>query len=65
MLYKFHTSSKNTWEAMFKAISQAQKSVYLEMYIFENDMPEYDFKGQPKSTTRRHNQIIDEMSVIS
>lgn len=28
---------------MFEAISNAQKSVYLEMYIFQNDMKEFDF----------------------
>ena len=28
---------------MFAAISNAKKSVYLEMYIFQNDMGEFDF----------------------
>ncbi len=28
---------------MFEAISNAQKSIYLEMYIFQDDMEEFDF----------------------
>ncbi len=28
---------------MFEAIANAQKSIYLEMYIFQNDMEEFDF----------------------
>jgi len=28
---------------MFRAVSEARKSIYLEMYIFDNEMEEYDF----------------------
>lgn len=43
MRYKFFTNSERTWHAMFEAISNAEKSIYLEMYIFANDMIQYDF----------------------
>jgi len=43
MYYKFFTNSQKSWQAMFEAISIAQKSIYLEMYIFQNDMKEFDF----------------------
>lgn len=43
MNYKFFTNSEKTWKAMFGAISSAKKSVYLEMYIFQPNMTEFDF----------------------
>src|SRR3989344_64606 len=43
MRYKFFTSSEKTWKAMFEAITNAHESVYLEMYIFNSDMRQYDF----------------------
>ena len=43
MRYKFFTSSLRSWQAMWDAIKEAQESVYLEMYIFKDDMPPFDF----------------------
>jgi len=43
MLYKFFTNSQQAWQAMFDSISKAQKSIYLEMYIFIDDMQEFNF----------------------
>ena len=43
MNYKFFTNSEKAWKAMFEAILNAKKSIYLEMYIFQNDMKEFDF----------------------
>jgi cardiolipin synthase len=43
MLYKFFTNSERAWRAMFEAIKNAEESVYLEMYIFADDMVQYDF----------------------
>ena len=43
MRYKFFTNSKESWHAMFEAISIAQKSIYFEMYIFQDDMTDFDF----------------------
>lgn len=43
MRYKFFTNSEKTWQAMFQAIQNAKESVYLEMYIFNDDMHQYDF----------------------
>ena len=43
MRYQFFTNSQKSWEAMFKAISLAQNSIYFEMYIFQDDMTDFDF----------------------
>ncbi|MEK7572700.1 MAG: phosphatidylserine/phosphatidylglycerophosphate/cardiolipin synthase family protein [Patescibacteria group bacterium] len=43
MRYKFFASSQKSWEAMFAAILFAQKSIYLEMYIFQDDMIDFNF----------------------
>ncbi len=43
MRYRFFTNSERAWRAMFEAIQEAKESVYLEMYIFTNDMVQYDF----------------------
>lgn len=37
MKYKLYTTSQKAWDGMFKAMSNAQKSIYLEMYILLND----------------------------
>ncbi|MSU44856.1 phosphatidylserine/phosphatidylglycerophosphate/cardiolipin synthase family protein [Candidatus Nomurabacteria bacterium] len=41
--YKFFNNSEKAWKVMFEAISGAKKSIYLEMYIFQNDMEKFDF----------------------
>lgn len=43
MSYKFLNDSQKSWHAMFEAISFAQNSIYLEMYIFQNDIVDFDF----------------------
>lgn len=43
MNYKFFTNSEKAWKVMFETIFNAKKSIYLEMYIFENDMKEFNF----------------------
>jgi len=34
MKYKLYTTSQKAWDGMFKAMTAARKSIYLEMYIF-------------------------------
>jgi len=43
MRYRFYTSSISAWKGMLSAISSAKKSIYLEMYIFQDDTKGYDF----------------------
>ena len=43
MRYKFFANSLKSWQAMFDAISVAQKTIYLEMYIFQENLAEFDF----------------------
>ncbi len=37
MKYKLYTTSQKTWDAMFKAMTKAEHSIYLEMYILSSD----------------------------
>lgn len=47
MKYKLYTTSHTAWDAMIKSIEKAQKSIYLEMYIFLDDTAEsHDFFGK-------------------
>ena len=43
MKYLFYTTSQTAWEGLRKAIEKAEKSIYLEMYIFVDDTPEADY----------------------
>ncbi|MES3032117.1 MAG: phosphatidylserine/phosphatidylglycerophosphate/cardiolipin synthase family protein [Patescibacteria group bacterium] len=40
---KFFTNSEKAWKVMFESITNARQSIYLEMYIFNNDMKEFNF----------------------
>ena len=52
MQYKFYTTSEKAWEAMLKDIGEAKISIYLEMYIFINNTPGYDFFGVLKKKAK-------------
>lgn len=43
MHYRFLTNSTKAWLAMLVAIGQARESIYLEMYILEDDTRGFDF----------------------
>jgi cardiolipin synthase len=43
MLYKFFSNSEKAWEVMFESINLAQESIYLEMYIFVDNIREFNF----------------------
>jgi cardiolipin synthase len=43
MRYLFYTTSGAAWEGLRKAIEKAEKSIYLEMYIFVDDTHEADY----------------------
>ena len=50
MKYKLYTTSVKAWDAMIESIDEAQKSIYLEMYIFLDDTNEsHDFIGKLKN----------------
>lgn len=57
MNYKFFTNSEKAWKAMFRAISGAKKSVYMEMYIFQNDIKEFDFFHLLKEKAKQGLQV--------
>ncbi|MCX6752391.1 MAG: phosphatidylserine/phosphatidylglycerophosphate/cardiolipin synthase family protein [Candidatus Nomurabacteria bacterium] len=57
MNYKFFTNSEKAWKAMFETISNAKKSIYLEMYIFEDNMKEFDFFNLLKEKAEQGLQV--------
>ena len=53
MKYQIYTTSKKAWDAMIEAIDEAQKSIYIEMYIFLDDTAKsHDFIGKLKKKAR-------------
>ncbi len=46
MHYRFFTTSTKAWQAMLVAIGAAQESIYLEMYILEDDTAGFDFLSE-------------------
>ena len=58
MNYKFFNNSEKAWKVMFSTISNAQKSIYLEMYIFEDDMEKFDFFHLLKEKAKQGLRII-------
>lgn len=46
MKYKLYTTSQKAWDGMYQAMRTAEKSIYLEMYIFLDDTQStHDFWG--------------------
>jgi len=59
MKYKLYTTSQKAWDGMFKAILAAEKSIYIEMYIFLSDTKEtHDFLGIIKEKALRGLEIV-------
>ncbi|OGD31637.1 hypothetical protein A3C91_04240 [Candidatus Azambacteria bacterium RIFCSPHIGHO2_02_FULL_52_12] len=67
MRYKFYTTSEKAWDGMLEAIRNAKKSIYLEMYIFVDNTPGYDFFEMLKKKAHegvRVKVIIDSIGSI-
>jgi cardiolipin synthase len=59
MKYKLYTTSLSAWDAMLKAIDEAKKSIYLEMYIFDVDTAEsHDFIGKLQQKARNGLSVV-------
>jgi cardiolipin synthase len=59
MKYKLYTTSQKAWDGMYKAMSEAQKSIYLEMYIFLDDtQATHDFWGLLKEKAKAGLEIV-------
>ena len=43
MRYRFYTTSEKAWDAMIGAIVKAQKSIFIEMYIFVDNTDAHKF----------------------
>jgi len=59
MKYRLYTTSQKAWDGMFKAMSQAQKSIYLEMFIFLDDTQStHNFLGLLKEKARAGLEVV-------
>lgn len=59
MKYKFYKTSLKAWDGMLKAIDSAQKSIYIEMYIFLADTNEtHDFLGKLKAKAQSGIEVV-------
>jgi cardiolipin synthase len=59
MKYKLYTTSQKAWDGMFQAMSGAQKSIYLEMYIFLDDtQATHNFLGLLKAKARAGLEVV-------
>lgn len=43
MKYKLYTTSRQAWKGMIASILRAKKYIYIEMYILDNKVQEYNF----------------------
>jgi len=59
MKYCLYTTSQKAWDGMFKAMSQAQKSIYIEMFIFLDDtQATHNFLGLLKDKARAGLEVV-------
>lgn len=59
MKSKLYTTSEKAWDAMLDSIDQAQKSIYIEMYIFSPDtVRTHDFIGKLKNKAKAGVSIV-------
>lgn len=59
MKYRLYTNSQAAWDGMFKAMTAAQTSIYIEMYIFLDDtQATHNFLGLLKDKARAGLEVV-------
>jgi cardiolipin synthase len=59
MKYYLHTTSVKAWDAMLRAIDDAKKSIYIEMYIFLDDTKKsHDFIGKLRAKAKSGIRVV-------
>lgn len=59
MKYRLYTTSQKAWDGMFKAIEKAQKTIYMEMYIFlDNTQSTHNFLGLLKAKAQAGLEVV-------
>jgi cardiolipin synthase len=59
MSYILHTTSLKAWDAMLRAIDTAQKSIYIEMYIFLDDTKKsHNFIGKLRAKAKKGVRVV-------
>ncbi len=59
MKYRLYTTSQKAWDGMFKAMTKAEKSIYIEMYIFLDDtQATHNFLGLLKEKAKAGLEVV-------
>ncbi len=59
MKYRLYTTSQKAWDGMFKAMTKAEKSIYIEMYIFLDDtQATHNFLGLLKDKAKSGLEVV-------
>jgi len=59
MRYKFYTTSQKAWDGILAALVKAEKSIYIEMYIFLDDTRQtHDFLGKLKEKAQAGLKVV-------
>ncbi len=59
MKYRLYTTTQKAWDGMFKGIASAQKSIYIEMYIFLDDtQTTHNFLGLLKEKAKAGIEVV-------
>jgi len=59
MRHRLYTTSQKAWDGMFKAMAVAEKSIYIEMYIFQGDTKStHDFLGLLKNKSKIGLEVV-------
>lgn len=59
MKHRLYTTSQKAWDGMFAAMAKAEKSIYIEMYILQNDTQStHDFFGLLKEKSRAGLEVV-------
>ncbi|MEI6396731.1 MAG: phosphatidylserine/phosphatidylglycerophosphate/cardiolipin synthase family protein [Candidatus Taylorbacteria bacterium] len=64
MKYHIYTTSKKAWAGMLNAIYSANKNIFLEMFIFENDTSKYDFLSALEDKARAGVRVVVILDMI-
>lgn len=59
MKHRLYTTSQKAWDGMFEAMVKAEKSIYIEMYIFLNDTQStHNFLGLLKEKAQNGLEVV-------
>src|SRR5512133_3009750 len=64
MKYRIYSTSEKAWKGMLTAIDEAKESVYMEMYILEDDSQGAEFFVAMEAAAERGVKVITLLDVV-